>query len=207
MAALDMGASSEGKLRHDAKPKLAPKPPVSSLGQLTTRTPVQLLQSRSLSADAASKSGISETKEWSKEGEKLQLDTWDRGCIVSVNNNLNAGECDPRRNSPVNIYTPALTLRQGRRAKAPKPLPYLEPISCSRGSGGERQFAGRGSRIRRRKIAAFAPAAGSVKYRHSRRRRLSRTTNSVKRSPKPELAYLIVDLLSGTIPQSGKQRG
>lgn len=82
-----------------------------------------------------------------------------------------------------------------RVAKAPKPAPYLKPVSSS----AARRSEGEGGRVRVRFVS-------SVKRRHSDSggRGVSRT-QSEKLPPRKELAYLIVDLRSGA-PSNQKSK-
>ena len=152
------------------KPKLAPKPKL-----LSTPLPQSLLPE------------VDQLREC-EEMKKHEREMWNRGSCIN-----NYEECDSRRaqqnqfTAPVNIHS-SLTLRR-QRTKAPKPLPYLKPISSYLTQG--QLFAGRSSQ--RRKKVTFA-----VKYQRRRRK-------SEKLPPRPELAYLVVDLSSGTLfKTSGK---
>ena len=80
-----------------------------------------------------------------------------------------------------------------RVAKAPKPVPYLKPVPSS----AARRLEGEGERVR-------VTFVSSAKRRHSGSRAVSRT-QSAKLPPRKELAYLIVDLRSGT-PSNHKSK-
>ena len=125
------------------------------------------------------------------------------GC---VNQTSTCAECRNADPSPVNIDS--VILRRGRRTKAPKPLPYLEPIVTYL-ARSDRQPAVNGrpgvAQQRRRKRVTFA-APSSPRSLKSRQRRVARThSEKLSLGRRRELAYLVVDLQSGSIAScSGK---
>lgn len=191
MAKVDMGASPQRK--NNTKPKLAAKPPMMLL---ETRSSASWL--RSPSPDAASRSGAKGSDERSRTLQLMQYD--DRR---SISPHAIAGECETRAgdtgNIPANIHTTPVTLRQGRRKtnKPPKPLPYLEPISSRTVREGRHSFAGRlTSRVRKR-----LSLTKSVKYPRFPIRRATKVNND-KLPRRPVVAYLVVDIVSGTVVYS-----
>ena len=123
-----------------------------------------------------------------------------------VNQTSTCVECRNADPSPVNIDS--VILRRGRRTKAPKPLPYLEPIVTYL-ARSDRQPAVNGrpgvAQQRRRKRVTFA-APSSIRSLKSRQRRVARThSEKLSLGRRRELAYLVVDLQSGSIASySGK---
>ena len=189
MATVDMGASTQ-QGKNNTKPPMA---------LLATHLSVLRFRSRSPSPDA---SKSCEKRPGNNNGElerKLQLTRNDIDGR-SICPHTIAGECESRPgNILVNIHT-VNTLRQGRRKakKPPKPLPYLVPISSYTVREGRHLFAG-GPTDRLRKRVTFAKSA---KYQRVRHRRASTKVNSSRLPKGSELAYLVVDLETGTLSYS-----
>ena len=124
------------------------------------------------------------------------------GDLLSCANSIacNPEECDlTRNNSTVNNIA---AIRRGRVTKAPKPLPYLVPISTR----SDQRSVGRSlSSLGQRRVTF---AATSKRFQRRRRRRVERTRSEKStRIKKPVLAYLVVDLESGALARSlGKNK-
>ena len=114
-----------------------------------------------------------------------------------VNETATCKEC---RNADT-AGTANVILRRGRRAKAPKPLPYLEPIVTYLARGANQSSEG----SRQKRVTFAAPS--SARSLRSRQHRVARANSEkLSRGRRRELAYLVVDLQSGTISScSGKQ--
>lgn len=123
------------------------------------------------------------------------------GCV----NQPNHQECESRRVRPNQRLYIDYSVRQRQRRtnfKAQKPQPYLKPVSSYRITK-KHQLAGRSGQGRLRRVT-YAESIYSYTP-------LGVANNEELRDlPKPELAYLIVDLISGTpvfeLSDSGKSR-
>lgn len=127
------------------------------------------------------------------------------GCI----NQSNRQECESRCVRPNQRLYADHSVRQRRRRttfKAQKPQPYLKPVSSYRHTR-KHQFFGRSGqnrpRNRRRKVSYTESIYSYTQIGVANKEELLDI-------PKPELAYLIVDLISGTpvfeLSDSGKSR-
>ena len=125
----------------------------------------------------------------------------DEVCATCVNQiACSAEECDLRRwrhSIPVNIAESA-NPRRGRRAKAPKPLPYLVPISTKRDRPVVVVQSAASTRQRRKRITFATSEVLGLRRRRARSERLTSRKEQV-------LAYLVVDLQSGTLANSSGQ--
>ena len=181
-----MGAQ---KTKQGSKPKLAPKP------SILTSTTRSTLQPRVLKPILI----ISE----SKENDKVSTSPISTGVVLSFVNSIACSpeECDSTHDSAVNNIAPSsAAIRRGRVTKAPKPLPYLVPISTR----SDQRIVGRSisSAGQRRTGVTFATST-TKRFQRRRCRRVERTRSEKSTRVKgPELAYLVVDLESGTLAKS-----
>lgn len=187
-AAVAMVVSSPHR---DDRPKLAPKPSLAKqlAVQQSPEPPPPPLRS------PISRPKFFEQKERANAAEGGN-DKWSDSAHRSCVNETAA--CKECRNADtagiVNVI-----LRRGRRAKAPKPLPYLEPIVTYLARSANQSSEGRQKRV------TFA-APSSARSLRSRQNRVARANSEkLSRGRRRELAYLVVDLQSGTISScSGK---
>lgn len=111
---------------------------------------------------------------------------------------------------PVNIGTNSSVILRRRGKKAPKPLPYLQPIStylaAETKDRNSTPIDGRICEPRRRKrVVTFAAPSSlrSGRVQRVRQHRAGRVSSEkLSRGQRRVLAYLVVDLESGTISSS-----
>ena len=184
MAAVVMVASSSGNRR-----RMAPKPPATGNKPLPLGLPgPQPSLPSPLSPREDTQPELSRQKETESAGTRAENSTL--RCVNEIVEFRNP-------TAPVNIDSPVSVRRLGRRTKAPKPLPYLEPIATYLSRGGD------GSEQRRKKVTFAAPSSAGRRYRVRQHRAVARANSEkLSRRQRRDLAYLVVDLQSGTIASS-----
>lgn len=176
-AAKVMGALSQRRISN--KSKLPPRP------MLSTRPPAPVKLSAPGGSDKDEVQISGEMKEPKKGELRVRTLTHPGGCV-----NWRNAECDSRRVLQKRRLHIDYSVRQCQRKtnfKASKPLPYLTPVS-SYCRTRKQQFTGRSGQERRKIVTCIE----SIKYGQLE------VAKSEELLPKPELAYLIVDLKSGT---------
>ena len=178
--------------RHD-RPKLAPKPSPAAKQLDTVRQASQPPQPPPLRSPLSRLEFFGAT-----EAGKVYEKRPDHRCVNQTST------CRNSDHRPVNIDH-SVILRRGRRAKAPKPLPYLEPIVTYLAVRSDRQQAvgERSPSVVQQRIRKRVTFAAPARSRPLSQRRVARAHSA--RGRRKELAYLVVDLESGTITScSGK---
>ena len=182
-----MVASSSGNRR-----RMAPKPPATGNKPL----PLGLLGPQPslpspLSPRETAQPELSRQKETESAGTRAENST-----LRCVNETLSTEEFRNPSHGTATVNIDGVR-RRGRRTKAPKPLPYLEPIATYLSRGGD------GSEQRRKKVTFAAPSSAGRRYRVRQHRAVARANSEkLSRRQRRDLAYLVVDLQSGTIASS-----
>ena len=200
-----MVASSQGNGRPKLAPKLAPKPSaIGSKPPAIRQLHQQLPLSVPVSLVATSPVDFSRQKEMKNAGTRGEH-SW-RGCVNPAPASLTE-ECRNPGPSPSALNIDS-TVSVRRRVKAPKPVPYLEPVvtylAKDRPTAAAADESSQQDLRRKRVTFAAASPSASRRERSRRQRRAIARANSEKysRRQRKDLAYLVVDLQSGTIASS-----